>query len=73
MTRIFLARQEEQKRFREVLRSLQSNRVSRWWRENLPTAAKLLSAKKASVSTSPHIFLLYGEGAWVKLALAAVL
>ena len=60
MTRIFLARTEEQKRFREVLRSLQPN--VGWLSKNLPTVAKLLPAKKEAVSTSPHIFLLYGEG-----------
>jgi len=62
MTRIFLARTEEQKRFREVLRSLQPNAVSRLFSQNFPTAAKLLSAKKEAVSSSPHIFFLYGEG-----------
>jgi hypothetical protein len=65
--RIFLARQEEQKKFREVLRSLQAQ--FGWWRKNLPMVAKLLSAKKESVSTSPHIFLLYGEGGMGKTSL----
>ncbi|GBO53247.1 hypothetical protein APA_1154 [Pseudanabaena sp. lw0831] len=69
MTRIFLARTEEQKRFREVLRSLQPNAGSRWLSENLPTVAKLLPAKKEAVSTSPHIFLLYGEGGMGKTSL----
>ncbi|WP_434684120.1 tetratricopeptide repeat protein [Pseudanabaena minima] len=69
MTRIFLARTEEQKRFREVLRSLQPNAGSRWFSENLPTMAKLLPAKKEVVSTSPHIFLLYGEGGMGKTSL----
>ncbi len=67
MARIFLARTEEQKRFREVLRSLQPN--VGWLSKNLPTVAKLLSAKKESVSTSPHIFLLYGEGGMGKTSL----
>ena len=69
MTRIFLARTEEQKRFREVLRSLQPNAVSRLFSQNFPTAAKLLSAKKESVSSSPHIFFLYGEGGMGKTIL----
>jgi Flp pilus assembly protein TadD len=69
MTRIFLARTEEQKRFREVLRSLQPNAVSRLFSQNFPTAAKLLSAKKEAVSSSPHIFLLYGEGGMGKTSL----
>jgi hypothetical protein len=69
MTRIFLARTEEQKRFREVLRSLQPNAVSRLFSQNFPTAAKLLSAKKEAVSTSPHIFFLYGEGGMGKTIL----
>ena len=69
MTRIFLARTEEQKRFREVLRSLQQNAGSRWISENLPTVVKYLPAKKESVSTSPHIFLLYGEGGMGKTSL----
>jgi tetratricopeptide (TPR) repeat protein/SpoVK/Ycf46/Vps4 family AAA+-type ATPase len=67
MTRIFLARTEEQKRFREVLRSLQPN--VGWFSKNLPTMAKLLPAKKETVSTSPHIFLLYGEGGMGKTSL----
>ena len=71
MTRIFLARTEEQKRFREVLRSLQPN--AGWFSQNLPTVsfavAKLLPAKKEVVSTSPHIFLLYGEGGMGKTSL----
>jgi tetratricopeptide (TPR) repeat protein len=69
MTRIFLARTEEQKRFREVLRSLQPNAVSRLFSQNFPTAAKLLSAKKEAVSSSPHIFFLYGEGGMGKTSL----
>jgi tetratricopeptide (TPR) repeat protein len=69
MTRIFLARTEEQKRFREVLRSLQPNAGSRWFSENLPTVVKYLPAKKEVVSTSPHIFLLYGEGGMGKTSL----
>ncbi|MFN8782425.1 MAG: tetratricopeptide repeat protein [Pseudanabaena sp.] len=69
MTRIFLARTEEQKRFREVLRSLQPNAVSRLFSQNFPTAAKLLSAKKEAVSSSPHIFFLYGEGGMGKTIL----
>ncbi|MEI6065102.1 MAG: hypothetical protein WCQ26_10960, partial [Pseudanabaena sp. ELA748] len=69
MTRIFLARTEEQKRFREVLRSLQSNAGSRWLSENLPTVVKYLPAKKETISTSPHIFLLYGEGGMGKTSL----
>jgi len=70
MARIFLARTEEQKRFREVLRSLQPN--VGWFSKNLPTVvklAKLLPAKKEMVSTSPHIFLLYGEGGMGKTSL----
>jgi len=67
MARIFLARTEEQKRFREVLRSLQPN--VGWFSKNLPTMAKLLPAKKEAVSTSPHIFLLYGEGGMGKTSL----
>jgi tetratricopeptide (TPR) repeat protein len=67
MARIFLARTEEQKRFREVLRSLQPS-VS-WFSKNLPTVAKYLPAKKETVSTSPHIFLLYGEGGMGKTSL----
>ena len=67
MTRIFLARTEEQKRFREVLRSLQPN--VGWLAQNLPTVAKLLPAKTETVSTSPHIFLLYGEGGMGKTSL----
>ncbi|PZV12235.1 MAG: hypothetical protein DCF20_17790 [Pseudanabaena sp.] len=67
MTRIFLARTEEQKRFREVLRSLQPN--VGWFSQNLPTVAKYLPAKKETVSTSPHIFLLYGEGGMGKTTL----
>jgi tetratricopeptide (TPR) repeat protein len=67
MARIFLARTEEQKRFREVLRSLQPN--AGWLSKNLPTMAKLLPAKKETVSTSPHIFLLYGEGGMGKTSL----
>ena len=71
MARIFLARTEEQKRFREVLRSLQPN--AGWFSQNLPTVsfavAKLLPAKKEAVSTSPHIFLLYGEGGMGKTSL----
>jgi len=38
-------------------------------RENLPTVAKLLPAKRELVSTSPHIFLLYGEGGMGKTTL----
>jgi hypothetical protein len=67
MTRIFLARTEEQKRFREVLRSLQPD--AGWLSKNLPTMAKLLRAKKETLSTSPHIFLLYGEGGMGKTSL----
>jgi hypothetical protein len=67
MTRIFLARTEEQKRFREVLRSLLPN--VGWLSKNLPTVVKLLPAKKETVSTSPHIFLLYGEGGMGKTSL----
>ncbi len=67
MARIFLARTEEQKRFREVLRSLQPN--VGWLSQNLPTVAKYLPAKKETVSTSPHIFLLYGEGGMGKTSL----
>ncbi|MFZ4556612.1 MAG: hypothetical protein ACOYN8_09600, partial [Pseudanabaena sp.] len=67
MARIFLARTEEQKRFREVLRSLQPN--VGWFSKNLPTVVKLLPAKKEAVSTSPHIFLLYGEGGMGKTSL----
>ncbi|PZO35828.1 MAG: hypothetical protein DCF19_22940 [Pseudanabaena frigida] len=67
MTRIFLARTEEQKKFREVLRSLQPD--AGWFSKNLPTVAKLLPAKKETVSTSPHIFLLYGEGGMGKTSL----
>ena len=67
MTRIFLARTEEQKRFREVLRSLHPN--VGWLAQNLPTVAKFLPAKKETVSTSPHIFLLYGEGGMGKTSL----
>jgi tetratricopeptide (TPR) repeat protein len=65
--RIFLARQEEQKKFREVLRSLHPECGG--WRKNLPTLAKLLPAQKESVSPSPHIFLLYGEGGMGKTSL----
>jgi tetratricopeptide (TPR) repeat protein len=67
MSRIFLARTEEQKRFREVLRSLQPN--VGWFAKIFPTVAKLSSAKKEAVSTSPHIFLLYGEGGMGKTSL----
>jgi Flp pilus assembly protein TadD len=52
-----------------VLRSLQPNAVSRLFSQNFPTAAKLLSAKKEAVSSSPHIFLLYGEGGMGKTSL----
>ena len=37
--------------------------------EELPTVAKLLPEKKETVSTSPHIFLLYGEGGMGKTSL----
>jgi len=67
MARILLARTEEQKRFREVLRSLQPD--AGWLSKNLPTMAKLLRAKKETLSTSPHIFLLYGEGGMGKTSL----
>ena len=53
----FLARTEEQKKFREVLRSLQSS----WFVEHMPTVVKFLG-RSPEVPVSPHVFLLHGEG-----------
>lgn len=61
--RLFLARTEEQKKFRQVLRSFQVS----WREKNLPT---LFGKKQATPVNSPHIFLLHGEGGMGKSSLS---
>jgi hypothetical protein len=67
--RLFLARTEEQNKFRQVLQSL---KVS-WTEKHLPTFRTLSKPFRKEASdgvNSPHIFLLYGEGGMGKSSLS---
>ena len=64
--RLFLARTEEQNKFRQVL---QSFKVS-WTEKHLPTFSKLFRKEPSDGVNSPHIFLLYGEGGMGKSSLS---
>jgi tetratricopeptide (TPR) repeat protein len=66
---IFLARTEEQKRFREILHELIGSRLAR----SLPTLNKLakrLRSKPEPEPTEPFICLFYGEGGMGKTTLS---
>ncbi len=64
--RLFLARTEEQNKFRQVL---QSFKVS-WQEKHLPTFSKPFRKEPCDGVNSPHIFLLYGEGGMGKSSLS---
>ena len=64
--RLFLARTEEQNKFRQVLQSFQVS----WTEKHLPTFSKPFRKEPSDGVNSPHIFLLYGEGGMGKSSLS---